>query len=61
MWRHDSKDVRKEAVIAVFDQAYRQQRFADIQAVGRKLDEKLVEASMEIFDFMDITEAKVER
>lgn len=55
------KDVRKEAVIAGFTQAYRQQRFSDILTVGRKLDKKLVEASTEIFDFMDIAEAKVER
>lgn len=55
------KDVRKEAIIVGFTQAYRQQRFADILIVGRKLDKKLVEASTEIFDFMDIAEAKVER
>lgn len=55
------KDVRKEAVIAGFTQAYREQRFADILTVGRKLDKKLVEASTEIFDFMDIAEAKVEK
>lgn len=53
--------MRKEAVIAGFTQAYRLQRFADILTVGRKPDKKLVEASTEIFDVMDIAEAKVKR
>jgi DNA modification methylase len=54
------KDVRKEAVLAGFAEAYREKRFGDILTVGRKLNKSLVEASAEIYDFVDIAEAKVE-
>jgi DNA modification methylase len=54
------KEVRKEAVLAGFTEAYRSGRFQDILAVGRRLPKKLVESSADLFDFIDIAEAKVE-
>ena len=53
------KDVRKEAVLAGFAQCYREKRFEDILLVGRKLHKRVVESSMETYDFIDIAEAKV--
>jgi len=53
------KDVRKEAVLAGFAQCYREKRFEDILRVGRKLHKRIVESSTEIYDFIDIAEAKV--
>jgi hypothetical protein len=54
------KDIRKEAVLAGFAQCYRDKRFHDILRVGRKLHRRIVESSTEIYDFIDIAEAKVE-
>jgi hypothetical protein len=54
------KEVRLEALIAGFTECYRQSRFKDILIVGRKLNKKLVENSLELFDFIDIAEAKVD-
>jgi DNA modification methylase len=54
------KEVRKEAVLAGFTEAYRSGRFQDILAVGRRLPKKLVESSADLFDFIDIAEAKIE-
>ena len=54
------KEIRKEALLAGFTQAYRDGRFQDILTVGRKLPKKIVESSPDIFDFIDIAEAKVE-
>lgn len=53
------KDVRKEAILAGFEEAYRAKRFGDIVTVGHKLNRSLVDSSTEIFDFMDIAEAKL--
>mgnify|MGYP006910673888 CR=1 FL=1 len=53
------KDVRKEAVLAGFTQCYREKRFEDILRVGRKLHKRIVESSTEIYDIMNIAEAKV--
>ena len=36
-------------------------RFEDILAVGRKLDKRLLEESPELFDFVDIARAKLDR
>jgi hypothetical protein len=52
------KEVRKEALLAGFTEAYRVGRFADILAVRRRLPRALVESSAELFDFIDIAEAK---
>jgi len=52
------KDVRKEAVLAGFAQCYREKRFEDILRVGRQLHKRVVESSTEIYDFIDIAEAK---
>ena len=54
------KEVRKEALVEGFAEAYRQNRFQDILAVGRKLDKRLLEENQDIYDFIDIAEAKVE-
>jgi hypothetical protein len=54
------KEVRKEAVLTGFTEAYRAGRFQDILTVGRRLPKKLVESSADLFDFIDIAEAKIE-
>ncbi|MBN1316580.1 MAG: site-specific DNA-methyltransferase, partial [Anaerolineales bacterium] len=54
------KEVRKEALVAGFTEAYREGRFQDILRVGRKLPQRLLESSPDIFDFIDIAETKVE-
>lgn len=54
------KEVRKEALVEGFTEAYRAGRFADILTVGRKLPARLVEAAPELRDFIEIAEAKVE-
>ncbi len=53
------ENVRKEAVLAGFAQLYREKRFQEIPRVGRKLPPRIVESSTEIYDFIDIAEAKV--
>jgi hypothetical protein len=53
-------EVRKEAVVAGFAEAYRAARYDDILAVGRKLPKRLVEEDPVIFDFIDIAETKME-
>jgi hypothetical protein len=52
--------VRKEALVAGFTEAYRDGRFQDILAVGHRLPKRLLESSPDLFDFIDIAEAKVE-
>ena len=54
------KEVRKEALVAGFTEAYRESRFRDILAVGRKLDKRLLESSPDLRDFIEIAEAKME-
>lgn len=54
------KEVRLEAVIAGFTECYRAGRYKDILTVGRKLDKGLLENSTDLYDFIDIAEAKVE-
>jgi len=54
------KEVRKEALVVGFTEAYRAGRFQDILTVGRRLDKRLLESSPDLFDFIDIAEAKVE-
>ena len=54
------KEVRKEALVAGFTEAYRAGRYADILAVGRKLPRRLVEDSPDIYDFVNIAEAQME-
>lgn len=53
-------DVRKEAILTGFEEAYRTKHYQDIITVGGKLNQSLVDSSTEIFDFIDIAEAKVE-
>ncbi len=52
--------MRKEALVAGFTEAYRASRFQDILTVGRRLPKRLLESSPDLFDFVDIAEAKVE-
>jgi hypothetical protein len=52
-------DVRKEAILTGFEEAYRAKRYEDITAVGAKLNQSLVDSSTEIFDFIDIAGAKL--
>lgn len=54
------KEVRKEALVVGFTEAYRAGRFQDILTVGRRLPKRLLESSPDLFDFIDIAEAKVE-
>jgi len=54
------KDVRKEALVAGFTECYRAGRFQDILTLGRKLHKRLLESSPDLFDFVDIAEAKIE-
>ena len=46
-------------LLANSTQCYRQKRFEDILRVGRRLHPRIVESSTEIYDFIDIAEAKV--
>jgi DNA modification methylase/rubredoxin len=55
------KEVRLEAVIAGFTECYRSGRYKDILTIGRKLDKSLLENSTDLYDFIDIAEAKVEQ
>ena len=54
------KEVRKEALVTGFTEAYRAGRFRDILTVGQRLDKRLLEDNADLFDFVDIAEAKVE-
>ena len=54
-------EVRKEALVTGFTEAYRENRYTDILTVGRKLDKRLLEESPDIWDFVDIAEAKLEQ
>lgn len=54
------KEVRREAVLAGFTECYREGRFQDIVTLGHKLDKRLLEESPDVFDFIDIAEAKIE-
>ena len=52
-------DVRKEAILTGFEEAYRAKRYEDIITVGGKLNQSLVDSSTEIFDFIDIAGTKL--
>lgn len=54
------KEVRLEAVIAGFTECYRSGRYKDILLVGKKLAKGILENSSDLYDFIDIAEAKVE-
>jgi DNA modification methylase/predicted RNA-binding Zn-ribbon protein involved in translation (DUF1610 family) len=54
------KEVRKEAVLEGFTEAYRGGRFNDIMTMGRKLPSRLVEESPDLRDFIEIAEARME-
>ena len=52
-------EIRLEAVLAGFTEAYRAGRYQEILMVGKKLDKTLIETNSDIFDFIDIAEAKL--
>lgn len=52
-------DVRKEAILTGFEEAYRAKRYQDIITVGGRLNQSLGDSSTEIFDFIDIAEEKI--
>ena len=54
------KEVRKEALVTGFTEAYREGRFRDILVVGQRLPKKLLEDNLELFDFVEIAETKIE-
>lgn len=54
------KEVRREAILAGFTECYRKGRFNEIVLLGQKLDKRLLEESPDLFDFVDIANAKVE-
>lgn len=53
------KEVRKEAVAHGFTKAYQEKRFADIIAVAKKLDKKILEENSEINDFVEVAQLKL--
>jgi hypothetical protein len=52
------KSIRKEAIKIGFTKAYQEKRFEDILAVGKKLDNDILENSSEINDFVEIARIK---
>ncbi len=52
------KEVRKEAIILGFTQAYREKRFEDIMTVAQRLDPKLINSNGDISDFVEIAQVK---
>ncbi len=55
------KEIRKDVIIMGFTQCYRDKRFEDILTVAKKLPPKLIETSSEIYDYIDIAEAKMSK
>lgn len=55
------KEIRIEAILAGFAECYRAGRYSDVVIVGRKLDRILVESNTDIYDFIDISETKLEK
>jgi len=54
------KECRKQAIIYGFEQCYKNNRFQDILALGKRLDKKIIENDSEISEFIDVAELKVE-
>lgn len=54
------KECRKQAVIYGFEQCYKNNRFQDILALGKRLDKKIIETDSEISEFIEVAELKVE-
>ncbi len=54
------KQVRKEALSLGFETCYRQKRFADILALAKKLNKRILENNAELNDYVEIAEIKVE-
>lgn len=53
------REIRIEAVLVGFTESYRAGRYQEILAVGNKIDKNLLETNPDIYDFIDIAEAKV--
>ncbi|MCD6112413.1 MAG: hypothetical protein J7J86_03995, partial [Bacteroidales bacterium] len=54
------KLVRKEALVYGFELCYKDKRFTDILTIAKKLDEKILENSGELNDFVEAAEIMVE-
>jgi len=54
------KECRKQAVIYGFEQCYKNNRFQDILALGKRLNKKIIENDSEISEFIEVAELKVE-
>ncbi len=46
-------------IITIFGETYRVKWHQNILTIGRKLNQKLIDSRTEIFDFIDIAEAKL--
>jgi DNA modification methylase len=57
--RKKLKDIRKEAIVYGFTEAYREKRFQNIIEVAKKLDTKILEENSEINDFVEIAQIKL--
>ena len=53
-------ECRKQAVIYGFEQCYKNNRFQDILALGKRLNKKIIENDSEISEFIEVAELKVE-
>jgi len=54
------KECRKQAVIYGFEQCYKNNRFQDILALGKRLNKKIIENDSELSEFIEVAELKVE-
>jgi DNA modification methylase len=54
------KECRKQVVLYGFEHCYKQERFADILALARKLDKSILENDVELNDFVEVAQMKVE-
>jgi len=54
------KECRKQAVIYGFEQCYKNNRFQDILALGKRFNKKIIENDSEISEFIEVAELKVE-
>ena len=54
------KEVRRQALLYGFEQCYKQNRFGDILAVSKRLDNSILENNSDITEFIEVAEMKVE-
>ncbi len=58
--RKKIKGVRKEALVFGFEQCYKDKRFKDILLLAERLDDKIIENSSELNDFVEAAKIMVE-